>query len=200
VDEGRLADTLWPEAEGDAARQNLKMNVHRLRALLPEGTLLWSDGKLSLDDQQTWIDVWALERDLDSLDRTAPESSTLAQPLVDRVLGLYRGDFLPDSATSWAPAMRERLRNKTLRLVTRVADTLSKSDPLAAVPIYERAMELAPLRETLYQGLMRCYRQLRQPAEGLRIYRRCHDVLRRELGVAPAPETEALRRDLMAAR
>jgi len=200
VDETRLADALWPEAEGDAAHQNLKMNTHRLRALLPEGTLLWSDGKLSLNDQQTWIDAWALERELDSLDRTTPESSPAAQPPIDRVFGLYRGDFLPESATSWAPAMRERLRNKTLRLVTKVADALSKSEPAVAVPIYERAIELDPLRESLYQGQMRCYRQLRQPAEGLRLYRRCHDVLRRELGVAPAPETEALRQDLMAGR
>jgi DNA-binding SARP family transcriptional activator len=200
VDDHRLADALWPEAEGDAARQNLKMNVHRLRALLPEGALLWSEGKLSLDEQRIWVDVWALERELESLEQSMPKTWSEAQPLINRVLGLYHGDFLPDSATSWAPAMRERLRNRTLRLTARAAEAIGKSEPAAAVPIYERAIELDPLREPLYQGLMRCYLELRQPAEGLRIHRRCHDVLRRELGVAPTPETESLRQALKEAQ
>jgi DNA-binding SARP family transcriptional activator len=96
--------------------------------------------------------------------------------------------------------MRERLRNRTLRLTARAAEAIGKSEPAAAVPIYERAIELDPLREPLYQGLMRCYLELRQPAEGLRIHRRCHDVLRRELGVAPTPETESLRQALKEAQ
>lgn len=200
VDDGRVADALWPQAEGDAARQNLKMNVHRLRALLPEGALLWSEGKLSLDDQRIWVDVWALERELERLERSTPQTGSEARPLVDRVFRLYRGDFLPDAATSWAPAMRERLRNRTLRLVARAADEIGESEPAEALSIYERAIELDPLREPLYQGLMRCYLRLRQPAEGLRVHRRCDDILRRELGVAPAAETEALRLTLKAAQ
>lgn len=200
VDDSRVADALWPDAEGDAARQSLKMNVHRLRGLLPEGTLLWSEGKLSLDERRIWIDVWALERELERLEQSTPRTSSEARTLIDRVFGLYRGDFLPDSATSWAPGMRERLHNRTLRLLARAADAIGKSDPAEAVPIYERTIELDPLREPLYQGLMRCHLELRQPAEGLRTHQRCHDVLRRELGVAPAPETEALRQALTRAR
>jgi LuxR family maltose regulon positive regulatory protein len=200
VDDSRVADALWPETEGDAARQSLKMNVHRLRGLLPEGTLLWSEGKLSLDERRIWIDVWALERALERLERSAPQTGSEAQPLIDRVFGLYRGDFLPDSATSWAPALRERLHNRTLRLLARSAEAIGESQPAEAVPVYERAIELDPLRESLYQGLMRCHLELRQPAEGLRTHQRCHDVLRRELGVAPAPETDALRQALTKAR
>ena len=39
---------------------------------------------------------------------------------------------------------------------------------------------------------MRCYQTLHQPAEAEHIYHRCRDVLKRELGLAPSPATEAL--------
>ena len=72
VDEDKLAELFWSEAEGDAARRNLKINIHRLRKLLPENALVWTEGKLSLDARQVWVDVWALERELNRLDQASP--------------------------------------------------------------------------------------------------------------------------------
>ena len=89
-------------------------------------------------------------------------------------------------------AARERLRHKTLRIVARAAEAISQRDPTAAIPIYEKAIELDPLHESLYQGFMRCYLALHQPAEVEHVYRRCRHVLKRELGLAPSPTTEAL--------
>lgn len=196
VEEDKLAETLWPEAEGDVARQNLKVNVHRLRKFLPESAIVWSEGRLSLDARQTWVDLWALERELGRLDQSSPADVPKQAELVTRVFSLYRGVFLSEITAPWALAARERLRNKTLRVVARAAESLGRRDPAAAVPIFEKAIELDPLREPLYQGLMRCYHQLRQPAEGLRIYQRCRDTLQRDLDLTPSPVTEALRQSL----
>ena len=196
VDEDRLTETLWPEADGDAAHQALKVNVHRLRKLLPDGAVTWSEGKLSLDVRLVWVDLWALERELGRLDQSPPADAPEQAALVDRVFRLYRGEFLAESTAPWALKARERLRNKTLRLATRAAESLGQCNPATAVPIYEKAIELDPLREPLYQGLMRCHLQMHQPAEGLRIYRRCRDTLQRDLGLSPAPATEALHQSL----
>ncbi|MEK6770021.1 MAG: bacterial transcriptional activator domain-containing protein, partial [Pseudomonadota bacterium] len=84
------------------------------------------------------------------------------------------------------------------RLLTRAAENLLPGDPAAAVPLYEQAIELDPLRETLYQGLMRCYQTLHRPAEVEHVYRRCRDTLKRELGLAPSEETETLIKRLRA--
>ena len=43
---------------------------------------------------------------------------------------------------------------------------------------------------------MRCYQTLHQPAEVEHVYRRCRDTLKRELGLAPSPATEALHQPL----
>ncbi len=196
VDEDNLAATLWPEAEGDGARLNLKINVHRLRQLLPKGAIAWSEGKLSLDARQWWVDLWALERELGRLDRSPQTDAPESNSCVKRILSLYQGEFLPQNTAPWALGARERLRHKTLRLVARAAESLGQHDPAATISIYEKAIELDPLYESLYQGLMRCHQRLRQPAEGLHVYRRCRDALQRELGVSPSPATETLRQSL----
>ncbi len=196
VDEDNLAETLWPETEGDAARLNLKVNVHRLRQLLPKGAIVWSEGKLSLDARQWWVDLWALERELGRLDQSPQADAQEPDSSARRILSLYQGEFLSPNTAPWALAARERLRNKTLRLVARAAESLGRRDPTAAIPVYEKAIELDPLRETLYLELMRCHQRLQQPAEGLRIYRRCRDTLKRELGVSPSSATETLQQAL----
>lgn len=196
VDEGRLAEMCWPEAEGDAAAQNLKVNVHRLRKLLPGDALVWSDRKLSLDARRVWVDLWALERELGLLEQAA--TSVTAQQIIiaQKVLGLCRGDLFPGNTAPWALGTREKLRNKTLRIAGSVADMIARQEPAAAIPVYEKMIQIDPLRETLYQGLMHCHRQLQQPAEALHAYQRCRDILSREMGLTPSPATEALRKPL----
>jgi len=198
VDEGRLAETCWPEAEGDAAMQNLKVNVHRLRKLLPPGgkwdTLAWSDRKLSLDARRVWIDLWALERELGLLEQAASPSSTQQIAATQRVLGLWRGELFPGNTASWALGAREKLRNKLLRIVGSTANHIAKQEPAAAIPVYEKMIEIDPLRESLYQGLMRCQQHLQQFSEALRTYQRCRDILSREMSISPSPATEALRK------
>lgn len=196
VDEDKLAELFWPEAEGDAARRNLKINVHRLRKLLPEHALVWVEGKLSLDAHQVWVDLWALERELNRLDQMSPVDASAQAALAQRIFSLYRGEFLSGNTAPWALAARERLRHKTLRVIGRVAEAVEDRDPAAAVLIYEKAIEIDPLRESSYQGLMRCYRVLHQPAEVEHVYRRCRDTLKRELGLTPSPATEALHQTL----
>jgi DNA-binding SARP family transcriptional activator len=44
----------------------------------------------------------------------------------------------------------------------------------------------------VHRDLMRLHLDAGQPAAALRQYRQCEDLLRDELGVAPAPETRAL--------
>lgn len=193
VPEDQLSATLWPDTDGDAARLNLKVNIHRLRKLLPEDAVMWSEGKLSLNASRVWVDLWTLERELTHLDQLSAVSFRLESlSILDRVFNLYRGGFLLENNAPWVLAMRERLRNKILRIVTRVAESLSQHDSVEAIPLYEKAIDLDPLREALYQGLIRCYLKLQQPAEGLRIYRHCRDMLKRELGVPPSMATEAL--------
>jgi LuxR family transcriptional regulator, maltose regulon positive regulatory protein len=97
VDIGWLGDQLWPEAEGDAARDAFHVTHSRLRKLLPmEGVLILSEGKLSLNPVRVWTDVRAFERVaeecLEKLRR--PADSLGIESAGERLLSLYSGDLL----------------------------------------------------------------------------------------------------------
>ncbi len=57
---------------------------------------------------------------------------------------------------------------------------------------YQRGIEADDLVEEFYLGLMRCYRALERPAEGIAVFRRLRQTLSVVLGVAPSPSAETL--------
>ncbi|MEK6698955.1 MAG: BTAD domain-containing putative transcriptional regulator, partial [Nitrospirota bacterium] len=79
VREDRLAELLWPDAEGDVARTALNVTVLRLRELLAvKGALQVADGSVSIDDRLVWIDTRAFEKLLQTAEqapRVAPDQS-----------------------------------------------------------------------------------------------------------------------------
>jgi ATP/maltotriose-dependent transcriptional regulator MalT/DNA-binding SARP family transcriptional activator len=183
-----LAGRLWPEAEGDAARDALRVALHRLRKLLDgEQAIDVSDGRVSLGAEWCWVDAVALERMLDEPARDAPGSA-------EHVLHLYRGHFLPgDEERPWMLAHRDRLRSKFLRFVQTTASDLERGGDIeGAINLYRKAIELEPLAEGIYRRLMDGYARTGRRAEALDIYRRCRQMLSVVLGIKPTPETEAL--------
>mgnify|MGYP001567999601 FL=1 len=57
-----ITDTLWPDAEGDAAQNSLEINLHRLRKLLGENrAVIRQEDKLTIDRRYIWVDIWAKE-------------------------------------------------------------------------------------------------------------------------------------------
>ena len=70
--------------------------------------------------------------------------------------------------------------------------------PLAA-QLSREVVELEPFRETGWQRLMHALAGGGNRAEALRAYAQCEKLLADELGVTPAPETEAIAKRLRAA-
>ena len=193
VPASRLAEALWPDADGDAARSALGTTLFRLRHLLEcEDTLRLEEGKLSLDPQRVWVDVWALER------WAALAASGDAARLRAQLLQLYGGHFLErEDEVPWMLAPRERWRGLFLQAVRTLGERAERAQDWAAAEcIYRRGIAADGLAEVLYRRLMLCYRQLGRNAEALETYRRCREALSISLGLAPSAETEAVRRTL----
>jgi DNA-binding SARP family transcriptional activator len=199
VGEAGLAEMLWPDADGDRAHRSLKVTVHRLRRLLGEDRIVWSGGLLSLDTRSVWVDAWALERALGTLESVLAERREARIPsLAAAALALYRGPYLRGDSSHWVLGARERLRAKFLRVAGDAAEALiARGDTPEALRCYEKALEVDPAAERFYQGLMRCHLDLGQRADGLAVYKRCREILARELALAPSPKTEALRTSLL---
>lgn len=189
VPEQRLTDALWPELEGDAAREALRVSVKRLREMLGSSEVLhYQDGRVSLDEGLCWIDARAFERGLAS------------ETLAPSALNLYRGNFLADeSEARWAVQTRERLRSKFVRALTEQAAQLENAaEWQSALRLYTSGLDADDLAESLYQGAMRCLLQQGKRAEALSLYRRMRHLLSVVLGIDPSKESEGLHQRALA--
>ena len=200
-----LSELLWPDADGDAAQRAFDTTLHRLRRLLgQEQALLLSDGKLSLNSSQCWVDAWAFERLMGRLDLFLKQAHTdnthhdTVGRLAAQLSAIYRGPFLgSDHNERWAITPRERLQNRLLCLLGALGRYWeSTGEWQRAADTYHKAIDTHGQAEEYYQRLMQAYRKIGRPAEAAAVYQRCRETLLATLGRPPSSITETLYRQL----
>jgi LuxR family maltose regulon positive regulatory protein len=191
VSAGVLIDALWPDSEGDAAYHALESSLYRLRQLLgARDAVRMEGGKVSLNRDQLWVDMWEFEEEL----RRAHDAAANDVEWIGRLRRLYRGHFLQhETEKPWVLEARDELRD---RLLSAIRDAARECEHACrwedAASLYRSGIELDSLNEGLYRGLMLCHQQLGDHSEALRAYRRCRELLTRFLGVPPNAKTQAL--------
>jgi DNA-binding SARP family transcriptional activator len=119
---------------------------------------------------------------------------------------LFGGGFLAGFSLEDSESFQEWLEERRTRVTFDVSDALSRAartfldagDIDGAIDAARRGIALDSLREDLWRLLMESHAARGDGESALQEYRRCREVLKRELGLAPAPETEAVRRRLSA--
>jgi LuxR family maltose regulon positive regulatory protein len=118
-----LADTLWPDAEGDAALHALETTLYRLRQLIGLDVIRVQAGRISLDPRLCWVDAYALTQLTKQIETgLATQRDSSMGELGERLLGLYRGEFLGGNDSPWAIAPRQRLNSAFRRAMTALAE------------------------------------------------------------------------------
>jgi ATP/maltotriose-dependent transcriptional regulator MalT/two-component SAPR family response regulator len=203
VSEERLSDILWPEADGDKAHNAFTTTLSRLRQFLGEEKVIgFHEGKAMLDPRYCYVDVWAFERLLGEASSFwdkgySGKEKEDAVKLSQRAIKMYTGSFLGGENEPWMVSIRERLRNKVLRMIKRCGSYYEESGALEdALECYQKGLEVDDLIEEFYQRMMKCYYRLGKRAEALSVYKRCSQVLSSVLGIDPSAETEALAREM----
>jgi two-component SAPR family response regulator len=191
VGAGVLIDALWPDSEGDAAYHALESALYRLRQLLgARDAVLMEGGKVSLNRDQLWVDMWEFEEELQRPDD--PKANGIER--IRRLRLLYQGHFLQHEAEKpWVLKARHELRDHWLRAIRDAARECEHARRWEdAANLYRSGIELDSLNEGLYRGLMLCHRELGDHGEALQAYRRCRELLTRFLGIPPNAKTQAL--------
>jgi LuxR family transcriptional regulator, maltose regulon positive regulatory protein len=191
VSAGVLIDALWPDSEGDAAYHALESALYRLRQLLgARDAVRMEGGKVSLNRDQLWVDMWEFEEVL----QRPQDRETNDIEGIGRLRRLYKGHFLQyETEKSWILRARQELRDRLLRAIRDAARQCERARRWEdAANLYRSGIELDSLNEGLYRGLMLCHQQLGDHSEALQAYRRCRELLTRFLGIPPNAKTQAL--------
>jgi len=194
VSRERLADLLWPYQGSDQARHSLRNCLLELRKAL--GT----SAKRHLAAEFANCRLQEVDVDIEQFERFS-RSSNQAELIV--ATELYRGEFLADFVIDSEP-FQEWLaaeRDRTLDLICGALQRLTvlqdeAGDFEAAIQSARRLAGLDSLSEIGQRALIRAYARAGRRPEALRQYRICADILKRELGVAPDAETQALANEI----
>jgi len=186
-----LADLLWTDVMEEAARRNLRRELHRLRAT-PVGDWLETQGERLWLRLGHTLDLNAFHQRLEE-EQAAQAARLLRGPLLD---GLY-----PPAAegfTSWRETRAAELVEAELSALSAWAGELSgQGRNAAAQEVYVRMLRLDPLREQTHRGLMALLHAAGEQEAALARYRALELLLHKELGVAPLPQTTELYRQIL---
>jgi predicted ATPase/DNA-binding SARP family transcriptional activator len=185
VDRNRLAFTLWPDVTETAARSNLRRHLYELGRTLPDGAIDWLrrvDSEVQWNPLTPyWLDVAAFEE--------AVQNGRLTE-----AAQLYSGHLLPLVDEPWLYAERERVRNLFLLSQQQLIEQQQQNGRYAeALVTTQRLLSFDPLREDGQRQLMRLRYALGDRAGALQAYQQFADLLDRELGVPPMPDTKRVR-------
>ena len=203
VSRDALEELLWPEADPEAAANRFYVLVHTLRRLVEpthqdqHWVFICNEGdRYYFNPEAPYrLDIREFREDIslgELQERQGDPSAAI--DAYEMAVDLYRGDLLEDeSYAEWCCEEREVLKETFLTALRRLAGLhMEQSVPEKSVEAYRRALTIDPLREENHQGLMRALWATGRRDGALRQYQICREVLHRELGVGPLPETEEL--------
>jgi ATP/maltotriose-dependent transcriptional regulator MalT/DNA-binding SARP family transcriptional activator len=194
----KITDAMWPHIDSDYANRSFNTTLHRLRNMLgEEQALILEGGRLSLNADFFWVDIWALEQASQQV--SGMISGDIAgsrddiKAAVHKVMSTYHGIFLSDEDASWAIGTREQVRKRFTRYTSQAVEYFNANDCQAeAIAMLERGLETDDRSESLYRQLMLCHVEQGRKAEAIEVYNRCRTTLEGRLGVTPSPETEKI--------
>lgn len=205
-----LADLLWDDRSTAQALGNLRVVLNSLRKNLGEELEISRQTVRLRRTPIWWLDALEFEQSLLAQQERTSELTVLNEKNADvfeSALDLYRGDFLQgvylresSRFEEWASLTRERLRLAALTALENLVDFYKRCGAYPkGIRAAQRLLQFDPLREESHRELMSLLARNGQRQTALQQYVICRDFLEKELGVPPAPETDALRQKLAAA-
>lgn len=201
-----IIDTFWGEADFDAVAKNFHPTVSHVRKALnsnqplKQNFLLYRDGDYLLNPDFAYsIDLEEFDRlvaEGDSARRAREQDRCVAR--YEAAIKLYRGEFMHGCYDEWVEEQRSYYHEQYLHMLETLAVAALGQEE------WPRALQLAQqiLRDDPYREDIHCLVMRTQAAQGNRVavkeqYETLRALLRKELGIEPASETQKVYRGLI---
>ncbi|MET0133421.1 MAG: AAA family ATPase [Kibdelosporangium sp.] len=202
----QLADTVWPEGLPDTWASALRSVVSRVRGFISGDDISASPPIVAQGGRYllrlpagTVLDLEQAEAEVvQATEAFAAGRYADAERLAAAAVGCLERPFLPDHEGEWVNSMRERVGELLVSaLETASLAASAMQDERNSLRFADEAVRRAPLRESAHRCRMTAHVAAGNRAEALRSYHELRRMLAEELGIDPAPETQAAYADLL---
>ena len=197
----RLSAVFWADHPTHMSRKYLRNELWRLRHGL-QAVDMPADEYLSicessvafLTSSRYWLDIEVFESTIMQTLETPAEKWTPDQAnQLELVVELHIGDLLEGVYADWCLVDRERLNLLHLNALSRLMDYYEISRNYErGLACGERILIHDDTRDKVHRQMMRLYWRLGNRNAALEQYKRCEQITREVLGVAPVEETRLL--------
>lgn len=156
-----ILEILWPEYDVEKSYTQLYTAIYQIRnAMKSIGFQVQISSKqeyyvLNFTDLTLDVDVW--EVGLQKFSIITNENKNK----IEKLLRMYKGDFLASSSFTWIEMERERLRRLWIEWINRLGNYYEQNDELEeAIKVYETLQKISPFVEQSYFSLMKLYRKI----------------------------------------
>jgi DNA-binding SARP family transcriptional activator len=192
-----LVSVVWPDAPPREIEAALNAILSKLRGALkkaaPAATIDVRTGTIQMRlPSDVWIDLEHAANAIDEAEGALRSNDTRgAWSHAVALVIIARRPFLPGEDAPWIEARRARLRSLLMRgLLVLSKITATNGEHALAVQYATEMVELEPFHETGYRHLMQMHAQMGNRGEALRVFGRCRELFKEELGADPSQETE----------
>ena len=210
-DRKALASLLWPDVPLEKGLASLRQSLLAIRRALGDERL--SRPFLITDPRTVAFNTRAPHRlDLTLLETPPPECRVLEDPgtcvrcadhlaaAVEEIRGPFLEEFdLPECEEfeAWVEGVRERTRTHASRAIDQLVQIrVNAGDLPEAIRIATLGLRIDPFDEGGHRRLMRLFAASGNRRAAELQFESCRNILVRELGVSPSPETLALLREI----
>jgi LuxR family maltose regulon positive regulatory protein len=202
-----IIDTFWGEADFDAVEKNFHPTVSHIRKALnsnqplKQNFLLYRDGDYQLNPN------FSYSIDTEEFDRLVAEGETARRARefekcissYEAAIAIYRGEFMQGTYDDWVEEQRTYYREQYLRLLEALASVAQKTeDWTRSLQLAQQILRDDPFREDVHCMIMRALAGQGNRHAVKEQYETLRKLLRKELGVEPAAETQKVYRELIA--
>ncbi|MEV6797657.1 BTAD domain-containing putative transcriptional regulator [Micromonospora rifamycinica] len=180
----QLAADLHPDVNSASAVKRVRTDITTARRVLRTATghdepmfIVFdpATGRYRLDPQTVTVDLWHMLTAINHATTSDNDDETLAA--LRRATDLYAGDFAEGHDHAWAVDYATSYRHQILTAYAHIAEILEPDRPDRAVAALERATDLDPVNEELYQRIMRIHGRQQRPDAVRRTLRRLEERL-----------------------
>jgi DNA-binding SARP family transcriptional activator len=192
-----LMEKFWPSSSAESARNSLNVALHGVRQWLVQNgvsaeVLAYREDCYFFQDVHIVLDTDEFTQKWKAAQRIEKERGLEeALSTYEYAARLYNGDFIEEYPyESWTDLERENLREIYILILDRISKHYAlDGKPEYAADLCEQILKKDNCREDIYRRMMKCFDRLGQRERAIRTYKKCTQVLREELDVAPSEET-----------